>query len=61
MVGDMSTEGAYDMRTALTLASVTYYADDVDPGLNVELVAWPDRDYPTRPDVAVSLGCPGSP
>ncbi|WP_157563497.1 hypothetical protein [Micromonospora chokoriensis] len=57
----MSTEEAYDMRTALTLARVTYYADDVDPGLNVELVAWPDRDYPTRPDVAVSLGCPGSP
>ncbi|RAO38916.1 hypothetical protein ONO23_00602 [Micromonospora noduli] len=39
------TEEAYGMRTALTLASVTYYEDEVEPGLNVELVAWPDRDY----------------
>ncbi|MEU5670176.1 hypothetical protein ABZ749_07335 [Micromonospora sp. NPDC047753] len=39
------TEEAYGMRTALNLASVTYFADDVEPGLNVELVAWPDRDH----------------
>ncbi|MGC4846558.1 hypothetical protein ACLQ3F_04930 [Micromonospora sp. DT15] len=39
------TEEAYGMRTALNLASVTYFADDLEPGLNVELVAWPDREY----------------
>ncbi|MET8265575.1 hypothetical protein ABZU92_16475 [Micromonospora arida] len=39
------TEEAYGMRTALNLASVTYFADDAEPGLNVELVAWPDRDH----------------
>ncbi|MGW5560099.1 hypothetical protein ACWER9_23100 [Micromonospora sp. NPDC003944] len=39
------TEESYGTRTALTLASVTRYADDVEPGLAVELVAWPDRDF----------------
>ncbi|MEU7843996.1 hypothetical protein AB0B39_23890 [Micromonospora sp. NPDC049114] len=39
------TQEAYGMRTVLTLASVTWFEDDVEPGLGVELVAWPDRDY----------------
>ncbi|MEU7995226.1 hypothetical protein AB0B83_07785 [Micromonospora sp. NPDC049060] len=37
------TEDQYGVRTTLTLAAVTDYEDE--PGLDVELVAWPDRDY----------------
>jgi hypothetical protein len=33
------TEEAFGTRTALTLASVTHYADDAEPGLTVDLVA----------------------
>ncbi|WP_435207015.1 hypothetical protein [Micromonospora sp. bgisy143] len=39
------TQEAYGMRTVLTLANVTWLDDDVDPSLDIELVAWPDRDY----------------
>lgn len=37
------TEDQYGIRTALVLAEATDYEDE--PGLEVELVAWPDRDY----------------
>lgn len=37
------TEDNHGIRTELVLAEATAYEDD--PGLEVELVAWPDRDY----------------
>ncbi|MCW3844826.1 zinc ribbon domain-containing protein [Micromonospora yasonensis] len=37
------TEDHYGSRTELALAQVTDYEDE--PGLQLELVAWPDRDY----------------
>ncbi|MFI7261187.1 hypothetical protein ACIBP4_02610 [Micromonospora maritima] len=37
------TESSYGIRTVLVLAAATQYENE--PGLDLELVAWPDRDY----------------
>ncbi|WP_141908923.1 zinc ribbon domain-containing protein [Micromonospora sp. A202] len=37
------SQDRYGIRTELVLAEATDYEDE--PGLEVQLVAWPDRDY----------------